>query len=171
MLKKIAIVGAESTGKTYLSAQLAAYYDCLWVPEYAREFLENLPYSYTQHDVDLIAKGQINYEDVLARQSKTLLICDTNLLVIKVWMNHKFGNSPAWIEEEIANRKYDLHLLTAPDIPFEKDPLRENPELREFFFNEFKKLLTQHNFKFEIIKGDYNKRLKTAVKSVDGILN
>lgn len=170
MLKKVAIIGSESSGKTYLAAQLAAYYDCFWVPEYAREFLGNLPYPYKQHDVDIIAKGQIAYEDVLAHQSKHLLICDTNLLVIKIWMQHKFKSCPSWINREIENRKYNLYLLTAPDIAYEEDPLREHPELREYFFHEFETQLKQYGFPYSIITGNYNERMKKAVKSINTIL-
>src|SRR5688572_29846161 len=123
-LKRIAIVGPESSGKTFLAEKLATHYQCLWVPEYAREYLEKITQPYAKEDVDQIARGQITAEDVAAKKSKSLLICDTNLLVIKIWMDHKYGSTPLWVDKEIAQRKYHLHLLTAPDIPYEFDALR-----------------------------------------------
>ena len=55
-LIKVAIVGPESSGKTFLAEKLAAHYNCLWVPEYAREYLERLNAPYIQDDVEYIAK-------------------------------------------------------------------------------------------------------------------
>jgi NadR type nicotinamide-nucleotide adenylyltransferase len=171
MLQKVAIVGPESTGKTYLAAQLANYYNCYWVPEYAREYLENLNASYNQKDVEKIAKGQIDYEDVLTNESNKILICDTNLLTVKIWLEHKYNNCPDWINNEIQNRKYALHLITYPDIPYEHDPLRENPELGEYFFKKYKSLLTRYQFPFVIIEGDYETRMKKAVHAISDLLN
>ncbi|HXH19021.1 MAG TPA: ATP-binding protein, partial [Chitinophagales bacterium] len=90
-MKKIVIVGPESSGKTFLAEKLAAHFQCLWVPEYAREYLEKLNKPYTKEDVEKIAEGQLRLEDETAAKSKSLLICDTNLLVIKIWMDHKYG--------------------------------------------------------------------------------
>ena len=171
MLQKIAIIGPESTGKTYLAAQLASYYKCYWVPEYAREYLKNLKHAYTQADIEKIAMGQIDYEDVLAQESKKLLICDTNLITIKIWLDHKYNNCPEWINNEIQNRKYALHLITYPDIPYKFDPLRENPELGEYFFKKYKSLLISYQFPYVIIDGDYETRMKKAVRAISNLMN
>ena len=164
---KVAIVGPESSGKTFLAENLAAHYKCLWVPEYAREYLEKLKEPYTKEDVERIAKGQIETEDAAAAQSKKLLLCDTNLLVIKIWMDDKYGSTPQWIEEEILRRKYDLHLLTTPDIPYQEDPLRENPERGEYFFKEYEKLLSALKFPYAIISG--KERVGLAVREIEKI--
>lgn len=169
MLQKIAIIGPESTGKTYLAAQLASYYKCYWVPEYAREYLKNLKLPYTQNDIEKIAKGQIDYEDVLTQESKKLLICDTNLITIKIWLEHKYNGCPQWIEDEILNRKYTLHLLSYPDIPYEEDPLREHRELSDYFFKKYKTLLNRYQFPYVIIDGDYHSRMKKAVNAITSI--
>ncbi len=165
---KIAVVGPESSGKTFLAEKLAAHYNCLWVPEYAREYLERLNAPYSKDDVESIAKGQISGEDAAAIQSEQLLLCDTNLLVIKIWMDDKYGSTPKWIEEEILHRKYDLHLLTAPDIPYEDDPLRENPERGEYFFKQYEQLLLELKFPYKIISG--NERVKQAVRELEKLL-
>lgn len=168
-LIKIAIVGPESSGKTFLAEKLSLHYQCICVPEYAREYLMHLNKPYAKEDVEKIAKGQILWEDSAAKRSKSLLICDTNLLVIKIWMEHKYGSVPKWIEDEIAKRKYHLHLLTAADIPYEDDPLRENPELGEYFFEKYKALLEQLDLNYEIILGNEEKRLKRAIASIQKI--
>ena len=170
-LIKIAIVGPESSGKTFLAKKLAAHYICLWVPEYAREYLEKCTQPYTKDDVEKIAKGQIATEDIAAaasaghpERSRRVLLCDTNLLVIKIWMDDKYGSTPAWIENEIAARKYHLHLLTAPDIPYEDDPLRENPERGEYFFRQYEQLLLALKFPYKIISGE--KRVELAIREI-----
>ena len=168
-LVKIAIIGPESSGKTFLAEKLAAHYNCLWVPEYAREFLEKLNAPYTKQDVEAIAKGQIESEDAAAEKSSSLLICDTNLLVIKIWMEHKYGDVPQWIEEVIAKRKYHLHLLTAPDIPYENDPLRENPEMGEYFFGKYLQLLTNLNLNYSVISG--TNRIGQAIEIIQDFIS
>lgn len=165
----MAIVGSESSGKTFLAEKLAARYGCLWVPEYARTYLAQKNIPYTKEDVEHIARGQLAAEDAAAAASgkNGLLICDTNLLVIKIWMEHKYGAAPAWIDGEIATRKYALHLLTAPDIPYEHDPLRENPELGKYFFEKYEKLLLQLNLPFAIISG--SQRVESAARAIDAL--
>jgi len=167
-LIKIAIVGPESSGKTFLAEKLAAHFKCPWVPEYAREYLEKLDAPYTKKDVEKIAKGQIKTEDAAAKKSKSLLICDTNLIVIKIWMEHKYGSAPDWIEEEIIKRKYHLHLLTSPDIPYEDDPLRENPELGEYFFEKYVQLLGAFKLSYSVISG--KKRVQKAIERIGDFL-
>ncbi len=169
VIKKVAIVGPESSGKTFLAEKLAEHFQCLWVPEYAREYLEKINQPYSQADVEEIAKGQLRLEDTLAAQSNSILICDTNLLVIKIWLEHKYGTVPAWIENEIRQRHYDLHLLTKPDIPYEPDPLRENPEMGNYFFEKFKKELETIGAGYEIISGNENGRLAKAIKEINSI--
>jgi len=174
-LIKIAIVGPESSGKTFLAENLAAHYNCLWVPEYARGYLEKFTQPYTQADVEIIAKGQIKTEDSAAAQSashpersRRMLICDTNLLVIKIWMEDKYGNTLKWIEEEIMRRKYHLHLLTAPDIPYADDPLRENPERGEYFFEKYEQLLLELKLPYKIISE--KKRVETAIEEIGKLI-
>lgn len=168
-LIKIAIVGPESTGKTFLAKKLAAHYNCLWVPEYAREYLTKLKTSYTKEDVEKIARGQIKSEDAAAKNSKSLLICDTNLLVIKVWMEHKYGTVPEWVDKEIITRPYRLHLLTAPDVPYEDDPLRENPQMGEYFLEKYEKMLKKFGFTYIVISGNKRLRLNSAINAIDEI--
>lgn len=170
-LKKVAIVGPESTGKTTLSKQLATHFETQWVPEFAREYLENLGGSYTAEDVEQIAREQIKLEDEYAQQTQNLLICDTNLLVIKIWMEHAYKTLPDWIAEEIAARAYDLHLLTDVDLPWEPDPLREHPHMRDYFFEKYRSDLEALNVPFIIISGNLNERLEQATVAVRQLFN
>lgn len=166
MRRKIAIVGPESTGKSTLSRQLADYYHATWVPEFAREYLNKLNRTYQKHDLLTIAQGQLALEDEAAANHK-LIFCDTNLLVIKIWSEYKYGDCHPWILEKIKQRSYDLHLLTNIDLPWQEDPQREHPEARVQLFHIYKNELVQMGVKFEIISGEKEERLHQAIGIVD----
>ena len=93
-IKKFVVIGPESTGKSTLCAQLAAYYGTIWTPEYAREYLEKNGTDYSYDDLLIIAKGQIQSEDScnsrLAIRNSQLFI-DTDMYVMKVWYEYVFG--------------------------------------------------------------------------------
>ncbi|UJP66108.1 AAA family ATPase [Mongoliitalea daihaiensis] len=172
MLKKVVIIGPESTGKSTLAQQLAAYFQCPWVPEFAREYLDALDRSYTFGDLLPIAKGQLDSEDQLAEQAKNILICDTDLHVIKVWSEHKYGKLDAWVDEQVQKRVYDLYLLTAIDIPWEEDPMREHPDpaMREYFWNLYLRLIAQTGIPYEVIAGDMDVRLEKSINAIEHVL-
>jgi NadR type nicotinamide-nucleotide adenylyltransferase len=167
-MKKIVIIGGESTGKSTMCKLLADYYNTQWVPEYAREFIENLKREYNQGDLFTIAKGQIELENKLSNQSNSFLFCDTNLYVIKVWSEHKYNACDIQILNLIAKQSYDAYLLLSPDIPWSDDPLREHPDEkdRNYFFNIYKEIVESSKLPFVIIKGNENERLKAAIEFV-----
>ncbi|MEB2773862.1 ATP-binding protein [Algoriphagus sp. D3-2-R+10] len=167
--KRILILGPESTGKSTLAEDLAEYYGEPWVPEFAREYLEKLGREYRFEDLVEIGKGQVALEDRLAETAEKFLFCDTDLRVIHIWSEHRFGNTDPWVLEEIDRRMYDLILLTDTDLPWTPDPLREYPELemRQYFFKKYLQLAMNSGFQYLIISGDRNKRLKTAVAAIN----
>ncbi|HLF34447.1 MAG TPA: ATP-binding protein, partial [Cyclobacteriaceae bacterium] len=89
-MKKIAIVGPECTGKSWLAQKLAEHFSASWAPEFAREYIDRLDRPYNRGDLLAIAKGQAKMEDHVTEGAGDLLFCDTNLLVIKVWSEHKY---------------------------------------------------------------------------------
>ena len=168
--KKVAVVGPESTGKSSLSEFLASHFKTNWVPEYARGYLDNLTRPYQQHDLLTIARGQIRLEDKYAYDSQDLLICDTNLYVIKVWSQYKYGTCHPEILNHIATRKYDLYLLTYIDLPWIPDPLREHPEKREELFNIYLNELKRQSVPCVVIKGQGEQRQRAAVKAIEKLV-
>lgn len=169
MLKKIVVIGPESTGKSTLSSQLAHHYNTVWVPEYAREYIDSLDRPYQEKDLLKIARGQIDLEEKLSIQANKYLICDTNLLVLQVWSQHKYQRTHSWILDQIAKRHYDFYLLTYIDIPWQDDPQREHPHLREHFFQVYQSLLERLAKPYIIIKGDHQNRLETAINVIDNL--
>lgn len=162
MLKKIAITGPESSGKTTIAKMLAAHFETVWVAEYARFYLNNLHRPYMESDLLEIAKGQIAMEEQHASKANQFLFCDTDLTVIKIWSEVKYGHCDPWILEQIETVKYDLHLLCAPDFAWESDPLRENPDNREMLYNLYVKELEQQKVNFIVLRGNKSERLQTA---------
>jgi len=170
MLKRVAITGPESTGKTKLAAWLAAEYQTLWVPEYAREYLEKNGSDYKPEDVETIARGQLERENATAKSVREVLFCDTDMLVTKIWCEVVFGTCPKWIEQQFLLHRYDLYLLCYPDIPWEPDPLRENPDNRKELLELYLKALKDYKLPFHLVKGLGNIRLEIARTFVDEIL-
>lgn len=171
-MKRIVVIGPESTGKSTLSEQLAEYYNTLWVPEYARQYIEELSRPYEQQDLLAIAEGQLHLEDERAALANNILICDTDLHVVKVWSEHKYQGCDPLILAYIASRKYDLYLLTYVDIPWQEDPQREypDPEMREYFYQVYKDIIAATGVPWIEIKGNAIQRLHTAVGAIDGLL-
>ena len=171
LARKVAIVGPECTGKTELSKFLAGHYHTEWVPEYARSYLNKLNRPYEKSDLVKIAHGQIRLEDEWISDAKGVLICDTNPIVIKVWSDHKFGDTDPEILKMLEERVYDLILLTNIDVPWENDPQREHPDKREHFWNTYKKETAASKAPTVEISGTREERQRKAIEAIDNLLS
>ncbi len=174
-IKKIVIIGPESTGKTTLCQQLAGHFHTEWCPEYAREYLLKHGMDYSYDDLLTIARGQLALEDkglsdVASRQpSPGFYFIDTNMYVMKVWCEFVFGKCHPFILQEIEKRKYDLYLLCNVDLPWVKDELREYPDLetREKLYHIYKNILIGQSIPWIDISGNSTERLQKAVDAVN----
>jgi NadR type nicotinamide-nucleotide adenylyltransferase len=169
-MKKVVILGPECTGKSELSEFLAREFQTVWVPEFARTYINNLTRPYEASDLPNIARGQLTLEDKLASEGNNLLICDTDLYVIKIWSMFKYGFVHPEISTAINDRKYDLYLLTYIDIPWVADPLREHPHERERLYELYLNEMRHQPVPFIEIKGDRNHRRKLAIEGVNALL-
>lgn len=166
-IKKIAIVGAESTGKTQLCESLALHYNTLWVPEYAREYFNNSDiYNYTLNDLEQIAQQQIKAERDLIQKVNKFLFCDTALITLKIWAELEFGNCPASILKLLAENKYDYYLITNNDVAWEKDEQRLNKFSRELILDLNLKEVKTEETPFGIVAGTSKIRLENAIHLV-----
>ena len=194
-LKKIVVIGPESTGKSTLSKLLAQHYQTEWCEEYAREYLLAHGTSYTFEDLLTIAKGQVELEDSyqlrlnnkqsddqemplpannsqLTTHNSQLLFIDTDMYVMKVWCEYVFGECHPYIAEQISLRKYDLYLLCNIDLPWVRDELREYPEEgpRKELYAIYKEILQNQPVPWADISGNYEERLQKAINAIDAIL-
>ena len=169
-MRKVVVTGAECSGKSTLSEDLSKHYGVPWVPEMAREYLEALVQSYDETDLLKIAELQLRTEEERAlndAEPTSLLICDTDLITIRIWGEEKYGRSDPWIVQQTEHRPYDLWLLCRPDIPWVFDPQRENPHDRARLFAVYEKTLRALGKPYVIIEGARQERLEQAVASLN----
>lgn len=154
-MKKVAIIGPESSGKSVLTNFLAEDFNGIAIEEMAREYLEKNGSEYTLEDVEKIAKLQ--WEAIQKhRESQNWVFCDTELLVIELWTQEVFETSIPWVKEQLHKQPFDYFLLCKPDLPWSPDPLRETPDLktRERYFYWFEEQLLKYSYKYSVIKGE-----------------
>jgi len=163
---KIAITGPESTGKSMLAKQLAEHYHTVWVPEFARGYIDSLSRPYNQKDILLIAKGQLRSEKEYFNRAGTFLFCDTELIVTKIWSEVKYRCCHEWILQKISENKYDLYLLCNIDLPWEDDPQREHPDKRQYLFDLYVKELSARVLPYFIISGVGKDRFNNAIRVI-----
>ena len=197
MLKKIVIIGPESTGKSSLCQRLAEHYQTEWCPEYARGYLLAHGKKYSYDDLLTIAKGQIELEEKyeslvnsplaavglpqaqresLVNQkhpplptSHSLLFIDTDMYVMKVWCEFVFEKCHRYILDQIVKRKYDLYLLCNIDLPWIKDELREYPDLesRKKLYAIYLDIMINQKTPWVEISGDHEERFQKAIIAVE----
>ena len=169
-IKKVCVIGPECTGKSELSRFLATHFNTCWIPEYARGYLDKLGRAYQQADLLKIAHGQLRLEDEWAYDANRVLICDTNLITIKIWSDYKYGRCDEDIIHLIKNRHYDLYLLCYIDVPWEEDPQREHPDKREHFWQLFKHEVINASVPFVEIGGNREQRQQKAIEAIQNLL-
>jgi NadR type nicotinamide-nucleotide adenylyltransferase len=174
-IKKIVVLGPESTGKSTLCKQLAVHYNTIWVPEYAREYLETNGKEYTYLDLSLISEGQLNQEDTMINsllvknKDSMLTFIDTDLYVLKTWSEFVFNKCETKILRQIAERTYHLYLLCNTDLSWEKDELREYPDFasRVKLFHHYKDIMINQTVPWVEISGGYENRTRLAIEAVN----
>ncbi len=173
---KVVLFGPESTGKTTLSRQLAIHYNTVWVPEYARTYLQkkwnNERKTCETSDLIPIAIGQMKFENKLAKKADRILICDTDLLETKVYSETYYkGVVDDDLNHYALKNQYDLYFLTNIDTPWEIDDLRDKPNERSEMFDAFETALNIYDRLYIILSGDKKTRLNTAIKAIDKLLS
>jgi NadR type nicotinamide-nucleotide adenylyltransferase len=180
LLKKIVIIGPESTGKSTLGQALADHYKTLWCPEYAREYLLKHGTDYSFDDLLTVAKGQWDMEaryreEVMqkarAENREPILIVDTDQYVMKIWCEFVFGKCHTWILRRIVEQQTDLYLVCDTDLPWTKDELREYPdhETRHRLLHYYKDIAQNSGVAWGLVTGSGEARLQNAIAFVEKI--
>ena len=171
-LKRVVLIGAESTGKTTLAERLAAHYETVWVPEYLRDFVEQKGALPEPSDSRLITQGHLAQEAAFAPHAHRILFLDTDLISTCVYHRYYFGTALPWLERLSADHCADLYLLTDTDIPWTPDPgQRDGPAIRAALHTLFRDELQARGVAFVLVSGSVEKRMETAVRAIDALLS
>jgi len=162
-LKRIVVTGPESTGKTNIAGYLANKFNCDWIPEFARYYIENIQSDYDYSDIETIARKQVEDYHTYSGGNRKILIFDTWLIVTKVWFQVIYKKYPPWIQNSIENLKIDLYLLCVPDIEWHPDPVRENGgKMRHRLFKAYENEIKHSGVPYGLVKGTGEERYQMA---------
>ncbi len=168
-MRKVLITGPESTGKSSLAARMSEELGVPWVAEHARTYLRQLGRPYEEADLLHIAKGQVRAEEAAAQGCPPLLLCDTGMLVMKIWSEYKYGRCHPWILEQLHDRPYDLWVLCGIDTPWEADPLREHPHARQTLYGLYQAELKALGVPFIELWGSLEERAARMQAVLEGM--
>jgi nicotinamide riboside kinase len=165
--KIIVISGAESTGKSELSRQLADHFHAPFIPEYARHYIRSLDRDYTRKDVEIIARKQIQQLRELKQTNPPVIFSDTWLIITKVWFEEVFGSAPDWLEREILKTEIDFYLVCDTDLPWVPDPVRENGGKKRISLQKrYLELIRNYGFDYHVVSGKNEIRFQNALNYV-----
>ena len=170
-VRRVVLIGAESTGKTTLAQQLAEGFDTIWVPEYGREHwerklagrtLSDPPPSWSHDEFVDIAREQQRRENLAARTANRVLICDTNAFATGTWHERYYQTRDERVDAIGAKDRVDLYLLTAPDVPFVQDGFRDGEHIRQWMHERFVEQLMGGVADWALVDGPYDRRFPLA---------
>lgn len=170
-LRRIAIVGPESVGKSTLAARLARHFETIHVPEYGRTYTDVYGMDLHPRDLEAIAQGHRALEDALAPQARAVLISDTEAVVTAMWSRYLLGEIPPLVAQYAAEPRYDLYLLLPPTMPWTQDGTRvqEDLDVRQWFFEGCQELLKERPT--VTLEGDWEERFEQAKAAISEALS
>lgn len=164
---KYAFLGPESTGKTTAALELVSKLEGALVPEVSRDFLKEKGLNYSYDDILEIAKLQFAKEiEISDANPDRIVICDTELISIEIWLEYYEYEVPSWISTFIYQSSYEKYFLFDIDIPWVSDGLRNNERDRELLLNQFKKKLNYYNKNWELVQGQGEERTLSILQAI-----
>jgi nicotinamide riboside kinase len=157
----VVVTGPESSGKTTLASDLSKALDMPWMPEVSRQYLTKLDRKYNFNDIEYLIEAQFEQERKLQNQYGSIIL-DTDLLTLIIWALDKFERMPVNASELLNYSSSRRYLLCTPDIPWEYDPLRENPKDRDRLFDWYERELDHLSLPYQVISGDREVRVSRA---------
>ncbi len=168
MVARIAILGAESTGKSTLAAALAAHYQTLWVPEYLREFVETEGRTPQEHEQIGIATMQVAREERAMGAANRLIFCDTTPLMTAIYSHFYWGRVDAPLAALARSRSYDFTFVTAPDGLWVADGLqRESAAVQQLIHVQLLAALAQSHTRYLLLAGDVQARVQQVASHLN----
>jgi HTH-type transcriptional regulator, transcriptional repressor of NAD biosynthesis genes len=165
MVKRIVLLGGESTGKTTLAKALAEALHTKWVPEFGRELWEQQGGQLSEADLGFIAREQCKREDLLAKEAGPLLVCDTSALTTLGYSEWMFGYRDPAIEA-LALRPYSLTVLCAGDFPFNQDGTRRGVEFQQQQQRWYTAELARRQIPWLQVYGSVHQRIEQITEAI-----
>ena len=172
-VRRVVIIGSESSGTTTLARALAEHYHTVWVPEYGRTYSEGRLHSnqpWRSDEFIHIAIEQTRMEDALAMLANEVLICDTDAFATSIWHERYMGTPSNEVKAIVASRNYDLYVVTDANIPFAQDDIRDGESFRQWMQGRFVEELSKSSTPMIVVSGPHEERFAAAVKRIDEIL-
>lgn len=169
-VKKVVLLGTESSGKTTLCQRLANEFNTNWVSEYGRYYTEEIKEDLEISDFYNIAEGQKALVKENSYKANKLLICDTELITTKIFSKlycpDTYSEMSSYFDDEIKNQNYDLYILLDNKTEFVQDGNRRFKDKRNLHYDMIKSELTKNNFNYHEIKGvGYDEKFE-KIKSI-----
>lgn len=170
-VRRVALIGTESVGKTTLARALAERYETVWVPEYGRDYCEERnALTLSSGDIEAIAWGQATWETEAAPLANRVMFCDTELHTTATWSDLLLGTRPAWLTDAARSRRYDLILLLEDDVPFVQDHVRVLDQRRAEHTARLRAELDSAGREYVVLRGDYASRTEQAFAHVERLI-
>jgi len=172
-VKRVCVVGSESTGKTTLCQRLATHFQTNWVPEYGREYSlakqrRGLLGKWRSDEFSHIAREQQRWEDEAARCANRVLMCDTDAVATRIWHERYLGmEPPTW---PLPPSRIDCYLVPYPDVPFVPDEIRDGEHTRFWMYERFIAEFERTSRPYRVLRGPWDERFDEAVACIDSLL-
>jgi len=171
-IKRVCLMGAESTGKTTLAQQLARHFQTIYVPEFARVWLDISQEACQLRHASIFVKGQMRWQTSMESYAHRLIFCDTDPLTTQIWCEFLYQQCPTDVKAAAQQQSYDMYLLLNNDIPWEADHMRclNTTALRDAFFLQCEQMLQTLGRPYQIIGGEGEQRLQQAIDVIKSLL-
>lgn len=167
LVRRIGIIGGESSGKTTLARTLAERLRTIWLPEYGRELWERRGGELQFSDMLEIAVEQVGREEVALQSAHRWLPCDTTPLVTAFYSEAMFGRiDPALAA--LAFRPYDQMVVCAPDFAFVQDGTRRDASFRQRQHGWYLREIERAGVPCILVTGPIEDRCNRVVELVGG---
>lgn len=166
-VKKICIYGAESTGKSILTEKLAGYYNTAYVPEVARDIIDEAGTGVTFELIEKI--GPAHADAILKRihEADRFLFVDTDVEITRLFSDYYFQRVPEFPPWVDAVNRFDLYIVPDTDAPYVEDPQRDSGHMREIFKERLISALDRKNADYVIVNGNWEERFRKSLKAIE----
>ncbi len=168
---KIVVTGPESSGKSKLCEQLAAHFNAIWIPEFARIYLEGHGPKYDFQLLLKMEKMHLRHQQEFLKDQPKIVFLDTDLINYLVWEKLVFNKQHKWLREAAEKESGHRYLITYPDLPWEADPLREHPKEGMLIFDHHLREVANRSRPYRVVKGRGDKRLQNAIIITEELIN